>query len=167
MARGKRSVRPGFIFGLIVVFLIVFTLILDWWEERAVIGWTILGILIAIFVFLLYRFARFRGWIVRKSISAGKKVVYEDSAPSREPIPRDLYDKVMRRANYHCQNPDCKYKGKPQIHHINQDNSDNRFWNLIALCSNCHTDAHRGRFTHSQLRNFIKYSAGQQRSKRR
>ncbi len=74
MARGKRSVRPEFILGLVAVCLIVFTLILDWWEEHAVIGWTILVILIAVFVFLLYRFARFRGWIVRKGISAGKKM---------------------------------------------------------------------------------------------
>ncbi len=165
MARGKRSVRPEFISGLVVVCLIVFTLIVDWWEEHAVIGWTILGILIAIFIFLLYRFARFRGWIVRKGISAGKKIVYEDSVQNREPIPRYLYGKVMRRASYHCQNPDCGYRGRPQVHHINQDNSDNRFWNLIALCPNCHTDTHRGKFTHSQLRNFLKYSAGRQKEK--
>jgi len=163
MARGKRSLRVEFIFGLIVVFIIVLALLLDWWKEHAVIGWTIIGILVVLFGFSLYKFPTFRGWIFKKGAIVGKKVVYEEGAPGREQIPQNLYNKVMHRANYHCQNPDCKYRGKPQIHHINQDNSDNRFWNLIALCPNCHNDAHNGKLAHSQLRNFIRYSTGRKR----
>ncbi len=168
MARERRSVRPGFIVGLVFIVIFLLALILDWWEEHTTIGWTILGILVALFMFSLYKFPKFRSWVVRKSISVGKKVVYEDSTPAREPIPPSLYNKVMHRANYHCENPDCKNKTKPEIHHINKNNSDHRIWNLIALCPNCHKEAHNtDKFSHSQLRNFVRDSYNRQRGLKR
>ncbi len=156
MAKGKRRVRDEVIFGVIFIAVVLLALILGWWKEHAAIGWTILGILVVAFAFSLYRFPRFRSWVFNKGKDAGKKIVYTDTVPGREPIPQKLYTQVMNRANYHCKNPDCKYQGKPEIHHINQDNKDNRFWNLIALCPNCHTDAHKGKYSTSQLRNWNK-----------
>ena len=156
MAKGKRRVRDEVIFVLAFLGILLIALILGWWQEHAVIGWTIIGILVALFGFSLYRFPKFRSWIFKKGKSTGEKVVYTDLVPGREPIPQNLYIKIMHHANNRCKNPDCKYQGKPQIHHINQNNRDNRLWNLIALCPNCHTDAHDGRYTFSQLRNWNK-----------
>ncbi len=154
MAKGKRRVREGVIFASAFIGIILLALVLDWWQEHAVIGWAIIGVIIAIFLFSLYRFPAFRGWVFKKGVSTSKKAVFTDEAPGREPIPQNLYNRVMQRADNRCQNPDCKYKGKPEVHHINRNNRDNRFWNLIALCPNCHTDAHRDKFSFSQLRNW-------------
>ena len=154
MAKGKRRVKDEVIFAGVFIAIIIFALIVSWWQEHEAIGWTIIGILVVLFGYSLYRFPRFRSWILKKGKSTGEKVVYTNTVPGREQIPQNLYVKIMRRANNRCQNPDCKYQSKPQIHHINQNNRDNRLWNLIALCPNCHTDAHRGKYTFSQLRNW-------------
>jgi len=156
LPKGKRRVREEVIYGAIVIGIIFIALLMSWWKEHAVIGWTIIGIIIAAFVFSLYRFPGFRNWIFKQGVSASKKAVFTDEAPGREPIPKNLYNKVMQRADNRCQNPDCRYQGKPEVHHINQNNRDNRLWNLIALCPNCHKDAHAGRFSFSQLRNWNK-----------
>jgi hypothetical protein len=156
MAKGKRRVKDGVIIAGVFISIIIFALILGWWQKHAAIGWTIIGIIVVVFAFSLYRFPRFRSWVFKKGENASKKVVFTDEAPGREPIPQNLYNRIIQHANYRCQNPDCKYQGKPEIHHINQNNRDNRFWNLIALCPNCHKDAHSGRFSFSQLRNWNK-----------
>ena len=156
MAEGKRRVRDEVIFASVFIGIILLALILGWWKEHAFIGWTIVGVIIVSFLFSLYRFPAFRGWVFKKGVSTSKKVIFTDEAPGREPIPQNLYNRIMQHANNRCQNPDCKYQGKPEIHHINQNNRDNRFWNLIALCPNCHKDAHSGRFSFSQLRNWTR-----------
>ncbi len=156
MAKGKKRMRDEVILVLAFLGILLLALILGWWQEHSIIGWTIIGILVVLFGFSLYRFPKFRSWIFKKGKSTGEKVVYTDLVPGREQIPQNLYVKIMHHANNRCQNPDCKYQGKPQIHHINQNNRDNRLWNLIALCPNCHTDAHRGKYTFSQLRNWNK-----------
>jgi hypothetical protein len=38
------------------------------------------------------------------------------------------------------------------VHHINQNNKDNRFQNLIALCPNDHARAHKGEIDRKALR---------------
>jgi hypothetical protein len=154
MAKGKRRIRDEVIILLIVLAVILLALVLGWWQEHTVIGWTILAILIIAFGFSLYKFPRFRSWIFKKSKTVGEKAVFTDTAPGREPIPKELYINLLNRANNRCQNPDCKYQGKPVVHHIDQNNRNNQTSNLIALCPNCHTDAHNGRFPFSQLRNW-------------
>jgi hypothetical protein len=156
VAKGKRRVRDEVIYASVFIVIILLTLVLDWWKEHAVIGWVIVGIMIIFFLFSLYRFPAFRGWVVKKGVSASKKAVFTDETPGREPIPRNLYNRIMQHANNRCQNPDCRYQGKPVIYHINQDRNDDRFWNLIALCPNCHNHAHAGKFSFSQLRNWHK-----------
>lgn len=156
MAKGKKRMRDGTVVALIVGGIIVFAIVFSWWVQHAVIGWTILGIIVVIFGFSVYRFPNFRNWVFKKSKTTGEKLVFTDETPGREQIPQQLYSKIMNHANNRCQNPDCKYQSKPQVHHINQNNRDNRFWNLIALCPNCHVDAHRGKYSFSQLRNWNK-----------
>ena len=55
----------------------------------------------------------------------------------RVEIPRNLAARVQFRADRTC--CVCRVPGKPlQIHHINEDPSDNREKNLAALCLECH-----------------------------
>ena len=154
MAKGKRSIRPEVIFAGIFLLIIILALVMDWWNTHAAIGWTLVGIIVIVFGYSLFKFPKFRSWVFKTGKSASAKVVYTDTVPGREPISQNLYSKIMNHANNRCQNPDCKYQGKPEIHHIDQNNRNNRSSNLIALCPNCHTDAHIGKHSFSQLRNW-------------
>ena len=156
MAKGKRRLKDWVVFIGIFIAVIIFAFVLEWWQKHPAIAWTLLAVAVVILGFSLYRFQGFRQWVFKRSKDTGKKIVFTDEAPGREPIPPALYSRVMNQANNRCQNPDCRYQGKPQIHHIDQNNRNNSFWNLIALCPNCHNDAHRGKYTFSQLRNWNK-----------
>jgi hypothetical protein len=55
----------------------------------------------------------------------------------RVPIPQDLADDLLFRSDRTCCK--CRDSGRPvQIHHINDDPSDNRLNNLAVLCLLCH-----------------------------
>jgi len=160
MAKEQRRIRPEFWFVLIFLGLLAYALIVDWWKEHAVSGWVILGIVVALLAFSLYRFPAFRGLFIRTAKKAGERVVYGNGkeASGREPLPPDLREHILQRAHYRCENPDCKEHVKPEIHHIDGDNSHNSPRNLIALCPNCHTRAGNGVYTNSQLRNWVRRS---------
>ena len=58
----------------------------------------------------------------------------------REHIPRVIRDRVLNEFNHRCAM--CGTE-RPQIHHIDEDPSNNEPINLIPLCPNCHlTDQH-------------------------
>jgi hypothetical protein len=156
MSKGKRSIRPEIIFIAAFLFYVVMALLLDWWKTHAVIGWSLSGAFLVGLVYALYRFPRFRNWAFQTGKRTAGKIVYKEIVPGREPVPHGLYIKTLNRANNRCQNPECGYHGKPHVHHINQNNRDNSLANLIALCPNCHNDAHDGKYQFSQLRNWLK-----------
>lgn len=162
----RRSIREGFWIALFFIAVVVYALLADWWTENAILGWTILGTLLAVFAFLLYRFASLRGWLGRQVKSATEKAVFEDVASAREPLPQAKRNEVLKRARYHCENERCSYKGKPHIHHIDGNNSHNHPSNLIALCPNCHQKAHDGVFTESQLHNWLRRDLQRLKSRR-
>jgi len=162
----RRSIREGFWIALFFIFFVVYALLADWWKENAILGWITLGILLAVFAFLLYRFAPLRGWLGRQVKSTAKKAVFEDVASEREPLPQDKRNEVLKRARHQCENERCSYKGKPHIHHIDMNNSNNYLSNLIALCPNCHQKAHKGDFTATQLGNWVRRDLQRLRSKR-
>jgi hypothetical protein len=57
----------------------------------------------------------------------------------RVPIPQDLADELLFRSDRTC--CVCRLSNKPvQIHHINDDPSDNRPDNLAVLCVVCHNE---------------------------
>ena len=155
MAKRKRRTREEFWVGLIFVALLAYALIADWWKEHAVLGWTIVAVIVAMLVFSIYRFPAFRRWLFMGAKKAGQSIVYETEAPGREPLPSDLRERILKRAHHRCENPDCRAHINPHIHHIDCDNSNNRPRNLIALCPNCHTRAHHGVYSPSQLRNWV------------
>jgi len=156
MANRQRRIRPEFWIGLIFVALLAYALIADWWKEHAVLGWVILGIVVAILAFSIYRFPAFRGLLVRTAKTAGDRIIHEKpTASGREPLPPDLREHILQRAHYKCENPDCREHIKPEIHHIDGNNSNNSPRNLIALCPNCHGRAGDGVYSYSQLRNWV------------
>ncbi len=152
----RRSIREGFWFALIFLAIVIYALLADWWKDNATLGWIILGILLVVFAFLLYRFALLRGWLGQQLKSVVEKAVFEEVASGREPLPQDKRNEVLQRARYNCENEGCNQKVKPHIHHIDGNNSNNHLFNLIALCPNCHQKAHKGIFTESQLHNWVK-----------
>jgi hypothetical protein len=158
MAKRKRSIRPEFWAVLIFLALLAYSLIANWWKEHALLGWVIVIILVALLAFSLYRFPAFRGLFIRTAKKAGESMVYGTEASGREPLSSDLREHILKRAHYKCENPDCKAHIKPHIHHIDGDNSNNNPRNLIALCPNCHTKAHHGVYSNSQLRNWVQRS---------
>jgi hypothetical protein len=146
MAKRKRSIRPEFWAVLIFLALLAYSLIANWWKEHALLGWVIVIILVALLAFSLYRFPAFRGLFIRTAKKAGESMVYGTEASGREPLSSDLREHILKRAHYKCENPDCKAHIKPHIHHIDGDNS------------NCHTKAHHGVYSNSQLRNWVQRS---------
>jgi len=54
-------------------------------------------------------------------------------------LPKSIHDRIIERDNYKCQWGEvCEKDSKLQVHHINRDSSNNRFNNLITLCTKCH-----------------------------
>jgi hypothetical protein len=62
-------------------------------------------------------------------------------AKERVPIPDDLAAEVMFASDRTC--CICRLeKHKVQMHHIDEDPSNNSFENLAVICLHCHSDAH-------------------------
>ena len=156
MPNPRKKVKGEFWFGAIFVAIIAYALLLDWWKTHAVIGWIILGVLLAVVGFVLYKYASLRGWIGHQVKETVEKVVFEKVASDREPLPKDTRDEILKRAQSRCENESCDFQGRPHIHHIDGNNQHNNLGNLIALCPNCHQKAHDGIFTESQLINWVR-----------
>lgn len=152
----NRKLKEDFWFWAIFIALVSFSLISDWWKTNATLGWIILTLILAILVFVFIRFKSVRSKAFSAVKSTAEKVIYDEQASSREPLQSGTRKEIMKRSNYRCENNDCKYKGIPHIHHIDMKNSNNNLSNLIALCPNCHRDAHHGKITTSQCRNWVK-----------
>lgn len=165
MAKGKRRIRPEFWIGLIFVALLAYALIADWWKEHAVLGWVILGIVVALLAFFLYRVPAFRSFVFGTAKKAGESIAYDESKVSgRKPLSEQTKTYIYQRAGYKCENPNCKSSVKPEIHHIDGNNSNNNVSNLIALCPNCHDGAGHGRYSKSEVRDWARRS--EEKSKR-
>ena len=66
-----------------------------------------------------------------------------DSLKKRKPIPQGIKNELLVRSKGICQRCRIPLKGmKPDIHHKNQDPSDNNISNLMVLCRNCHSKMH-------------------------
>lgn len=155
MPKEQRRIRIEFWGVLIFVALLAYALIAGWWKEHAVLGWIITGIIVVILAFSIYRFPAFRSLLFKTAKRAGESIVYETRVSGREPLPPDLREHILKRAGYKCENPDCKEHIKPEIHHIDGNNSNHKPRNLIALCPTCHKRADDGEYRTSQLRVWV------------
>jgi hypothetical protein len=162
MPQGQRRIRTQFWFVLIFVALLAYALIATWWKQHAVLAWVITGSIAAIFAFSIYRFPAFRARLFNTAKTATQGLIYEPTQSTavsgREPIPEHTRTHILQRSQYKCENPDCNSNTKPEIHHIDNDNSNNNPRNLIALCHPCHNAPHNNKFTNSQLRNWVRRS---------
>ena len=158
IARQRRRAKPEFWAGFIFVALLAYGLIAIWWRENPVLGWVILGVIVAGFAFSIYRFPSFRRLLFRTAKTAGESMVYETAVSDREPMPKDTRINILQRARNRCENPDCRSGVPPHIHHIDNDHNNNRFRNLIALCPNCHAMAGKNKYSNSQLRVWVERS---------
>ncbi len=164
---GKQKFRSEFLIGVLAVALIAYALIADWWKTHAAIGWTILGIVIIILVFVIIKFSSVRNKVKDTIKDSTKRLVYEDEAPKREPVPEEKRTEIYERANHCCENPDCREKATIHVHHIDMNNSNNNLNNLAVLCPTCHSKAHHGDFSTSQIRNWIRADFFQLKQRRR
>jgi hypothetical protein len=154
MANGQRRIRPEFWIVLVFVALLAYALIADWWKSHAVLGWVILGIVVAVLGFCLYRFPAFRGWLLGMAKKAGKGIVYgngkQASDASKPTPPPDLTpDERALFIDYignRCEDPTCRITGDLEIHHITprREGGTNSVWNLLVLCRNHHGLANKG-----------------------
>lgn len=58
----------------------------------------------------------------------------------RVPVPQGRVDEVMLESDWACVL--CRSHTSVQVHHLNEDRTDNSRENLVALCPNCHCDTH-------------------------
>jgi len=74
-------------------------------------------------------------------------------AKKRTSIPLKLRNKLFDEVQSKCPNPDCDSSGISvlEIHHMDGDPSNNDENNLIAICSNCHTQAEKGLISSADL----------------
>jgi len=98
MPKPRKKIKNEIWFGVIVGAIVVYALLAEWWQQNAVLGWIILGILIAIGIFVLYRYARLRGWLGRQVKDTVQKVVFDKVASAREPLSPYERDEVLRRS---------------------------------------------------------------------
>ena len=150
----KQKIRSEIIVLAIVAIIIAFAFFANWWKTHSAVGWSIVAVLIAAFGFSLYKYPPFRDLITRNIKQTSKKIIFEDVASSREPLPNGVRSEVIKRSNHRCENPDCR-NAFIHIHHVDMNNSNNKLTNLIALCPNCHAKAHDGIFTTTQQRNWL------------
>lgn len=89
------------------------------------------------------------------------RFVYPDNkatnilGPPRKTLPNYLRKLIYNRANRQCENPFCRSKDGLEIHHIDMNHNNNKLYNLIALCPNCHTGAHSGKYSPIQVHNWM------------
>lgn len=62
----------------------------------------------------------------------------------RVPIPAAIKRELYIECGYRCSVPRCPAEATLEIHHINEDPSDNRPENLLVLCANHHGQATKG-----------------------
>ncbi|WP_148184968.1 HNH endonuclease signature motif containing protein [Dehalococcoides mccartyi] len=157
MQTKSRKLKEDFWFWAIFIALVLFALISDWWKTNATLGWTIILVVSAIIIFVFIRFRSVRSKAGQVVKSTAEKIIYDSTEiHRREPVPNKMRKRVLERAENRCENHDCNYTGIPEIHHIDDNNSNNDPRNLIALCRNCHGDAHHGNIIASQCRNWVK-----------
>ena len=151
----KRRVKDEAIFVALFALIILFAVIYEWWKTHQVLGFTILGVLILSVGFLFYRSQTLRKRTANKAKEFAGNLVLEDVASDREPVPPSSRKEIYIRSHSRCENEMCTHNGSLHIHHIDGNHNNNKLFNLIALCPNCHDSAHRGKFTETQLHNWV------------
>ena len=170
MVQRQRRIRVEFWAGLIFVALLAYALLADWWKEHAVLGRVIFGIAVAALAFSLWKSQRFRSFVFGTMKKVGEGVVYQPTEPAgtsgRDPLPTELREYILGRADNRCENPNCRKRVPLKIHHIDGNHNHNAAKNLIALCGTCHDMAEIREYPPHQLRSWVWKSQGRKRWER-
>jgi hypothetical protein len=158
MASGQRRIRIEFWAVLIFVALLAYALIADWWKEHAALGWVILGIVVVVLGFCLWRYPAFRVRLFNTLKTGIDGLIHQPAEPTQATDPtavsapafvpvsaltqseRDLF---LDYIGHRCEKPNCREWNVQQIHHIipREEGGKNDVWNLIVLCPNHHSYA--------------------------
>jgi hypothetical protein len=76
----------------------------------------------------------------------------EKSSTTRVPIPVAVRREVLIEASYRCAMPRCMTAIAIDVHHIDENPSNNDPSNLIALCPTCHSAFHRKTYSVEAIR---------------
>ena len=165
MPQPQRRIRQEFWIGLIVVALVAYALIADWWKEHAALGWVILALVLVLLAFLLYRFPGFRARLFNALKTAIPRAIHESTPTSTSQSTRALTqserDLFIYCIGNRCEKPGCPERNVHEVHHIKpkQEGGKNTVWNLIVLCPTCHTLAQKNIPSRSTQRFWLKGDA--------
>ena len=159
MYHRRKQRRNDFRALVITLILIALVFIASYLVNNPVIGWTVLGLIIAItLIFIIFKF--------NSHANSNQKIPSQYITQERVPIPpykrSELYSRSLRR----CENPVCHARGELQVHHVDMNHSNNNLYNLVVLCPNCHQEAHNGNITCTQIHNWINMDWYQLRQRR-
>ena len=156
MAQRQKRIRPGFWFVLIFVALLAYALIADWWKGHPVLGWVILGVVVAVLGFCLWRFPAFRARLVTPLKTTIDGLIHQPPKPIEpRPIPgpestaefkpvrgltqrdRELFFEYI---GHRCEKPGCRERNVQHIHLLTprEVGGRNDVWILIVLCPTDH-----------------------------
>lgn len=80
-----------------------------------------------------------------------EKLFYgEEKKKRRKPVPPSMQKKLWIKSKGKCMW--CRKQPPQEIHHIDENPSNNKLDNLIALCGTCHNKVTYGEITKEQLR---------------
>ncbi len=156
----------GWVFGILIGFVVVWAVVSD--AIGAVWFWVGFGLAVVAIGILLWRVPSARD-TAKKAVLFLRDKWREDTIKGdktggrinratqrRVPIPKSTQERVEKRANGVCENPDCMHKLGLVIHHIDHNNENPRYNNLIMLCRNHHDLADKHQFRKETLRRWCR-----------
>lgn len=167
MPQPQRRIRQEFWIGLIVVALVAYALIADWWKEHGALGWVILALVLALLAFLLYRFPGLRARLFNALKTAIARAIHEPTTTSTSQSTRALTQSERDLFIYYignrCEKPGCPERNVHEVHHIKprEEGGKNTVWNLIVLCPTCHTLAQKNIPSRSTQRFWVQQHSNQ------
>jgi len=148
MAKKTKQQQDAIFYSWIIIIaiaLIGFYLI---WEKYT--AWVIAVFAIAFIITFILVLRRF-GLIFSKKPSKKK----------RKGVPSAPKQQVYLRAGYRCERYGCYENKALEIHHIDENPSNNVLHNLLCVCPTCHTRIHAGEWSQSTQCSWIMVTADQ------
>jgi len=155
--RGDMNNGQKRVLGIILIFvlLIGYALLADAARDNGAWIWIVLVLILVGLILPALQYERYRQLLIATGkgtlsllanfLQSSASTAPEETKLDRVSVPPALRQKVMSRSNNRCCFPDCKTRGRKNlhVHHIDMDSSNSRNEdNLLALCPNHHSRAH-------------------------
>ena len=144
-----------------------YALIANWWKEHPVLGWVILGLVLALLAFLLYRSQGLHARLFNVLKNAVGRAIHEPTPASTSQSTRALTqterDLFIYYIGNRCEKPGCPERNVHEVHHMKprEEGGKNTVWNLIVLCPTCHTLAQKNIPSRSTQRFWVQQHSNQ------